>query len=332
MEDQKFKQLAYLYFEGKIPLEKESELFEFITQNEQNKIQFQKWENEWTNTQQHGKSVDKDWDLLKSKIETRKTISPLLKVRKTSFFRRLTQVAAVAAILIISATVAISYYNSVSTSSNTNFFTVETPNGEKTKIILSDGTVVWLNSCSKLTYNSRFGTSERVVELEGEAYFDVEKQEKIPFKVKTKDYDVVVKGTKFNISSYKEDQLITTTLMEGKVQIMRQDKVLDMLPGEAVQMNVDTKQFVKTNVNTEQYKSWIDNKIEYDAITLDDLLNRLSRTYDVNILLQSNPKQKKMLNISIKNDESIDEILEGLSKVTPMKIEKKGKDIYVKLK
>jgi len=329
MKKEEVYKLAILYFEGKISPEEESVLFKFITQNEQHKKLFNTWENEWIQNEERKNTLQKDWNLLQNKIQTRNTIAPIFKINRSSLFRR---IAAVAAIVVITISVTIAFYELFSPIPENNLFIVETPNGEKSRITLSDGTVVWLNSSSKITYNSSFGTSDRIIELDGEAYFEVNKQEKIPFRVKTGNYDVVVKGTKFNVSSYQDDHLVTTALMEGKVEIILQDKVFEMLPGELIQMDKETHDFIKTKVNPEQHKSWIDNKIEYDAITLDELFNRLSRQYNVNIHFQANQNDKRVLNISIKNNESIDEILDGISKVTPLQIEKKDKNIYVKIK
>lgn len=329
MEKEKIHQLAILYFEGKISLEDESVLFQFITENDKNKHMFTSWEKQWMQNQDKDNAFQKDWDSLQSKIQTRKAIAPIFKINRFSTLRK---IAAVAAIVIITVASTMITYNLLSRSSENHLFIVETPNGEKSRVILSDGTVVWLNSSSKIKYSSQFGLSERIVELDGEAYFEVKKQDKIPFKVKTRNYDVVVRGTKFNVSSYESDHTITTTLMEGKVEILHEGTILEMAPGESVQMNVETHEFTKSNVHPEQYKSWIDNKIEYDEIALDELFNRLSRQYDVSIHFQSGKKQINQLSISIKNDESIDEILQGISKVIPINIERKGKDIYISLK
>lgn len=200
---------------------------------------------------------------------------------------------------------------------------METPSEEKSRITLPDGSIVWLNSTSQISYSSQFGNTDRNIILDGEAYFEVTKKNKLPFTVKTSGYDMVVKGTKFNVSCYPEDNKITTTLMEGQVEIIHNDDIMALNPGELLQLDTKAHQFSKMQVNTEQYKSWIENKVEYDAIPLDELLNRLPRQYDVNIHLETNQKKIRIINISIKNDESIEEILQALALITPMKIERK---------
>ncbi|MBK5722188.1 FecR family protein [Dysgonomonas sp. Marseille-P4677] len=331
MDKEKIHQLAISYFEGRISLEDESILFDFISQSDNNTKLLKEWERNWMLTLNEEYSFGSEWNSLQAKIETRKAVAPILKpkAKLISIYRK---IAAVAAIVIITVASTLIINNISSPAQENRAFIVETPNGEKSRVILPDGSIVWLNSTSRISYNSQFGSSDRNVILDGEAYFEVAKKEDLPFVVTTSDYDIVVKGTKFNVSSYHDDMKITTTLMEGKVDIVRNNKVLNMNPGESVQLDIKTDKFSKTLVNPEQYKSWIANKIEYDAIPLEELLNRLSRQYNVNIHLQTNQTKTRVLNISIKNDESIEEILQGLDQVTPMNIEYKGQDIYIKLK
>ncbi len=97
--------------------------------------------------------------------------------------------------------------------------TIEAPIGSKSNITLPDGTQIWLNAGSKLTYGEEFNKSSRNVSLDGEAYFDVEKNKKLPFIVKTSHLDLKVLGTSFNVRSYADDNQVNTTLVEGKVTI-----------------------------------------------------------------------------------------------------------------
>lgn len=331
MEKEKIHQLAISYFEGNISLEDESLLFEFIYRNESNIRLFRDWEKGWMYALDNTHIVKSEWDSLQTKIETRKAINPILKpkAKQIPLYRKIAAIAAVAAAIIISTLVVDRIFI---TSHEEGIFIVEAPSGEKSRIILPDGSIVWLNSSSQITYSSQFGEKNRSVRLDGEAYFEVNKKDNLPFTVKTSNYDVVVRGTKFNVSTYTEDMKVTTTLMEGKVDVICNNSVLSLDPGESLQLNIEDQKFYKTHVKPEQYKSWIENKIEYDSIPIDELLNRLSRQYDVNIHLEKGTSKPRYLNISIKNDEQLKEILEGLAMATPMQIEYKGQDIYIKLK
>ena len=96
---------------------------------------------------------------------------------------------------------------------------VEAPLGSRTKLYLPDGTLVWLNAGSRMTYSQGFGVDNRMIELEGEGYFEVRRNEKLPFFVKTKDLQLQVLGTKFNFRDYPEDHEVVVSLLEGKVEL-----------------------------------------------------------------------------------------------------------------
>lgn len=331
MEREKIHQLAISYFEGRISLEEESVLFDFISESEENSTLFKSWEKSWMLALDREDYLTEEWSSLQTKMETRKAITTIFtpKSKIIPLYRKIAVVAAIVVVTMVSTLLIDKVTNPIF---KEKVFVVETPGGEKSRVTLPDGSIVWLNSTSQISYSSLFGNKDRNIALKGEAYFEVKKNEGKPFIVKTGDYDVVVKGTRFNVSSYADDLKITTTLMEGEVEIIYGESVLALAPGELLELDVQTHQISKVRVNPEQYKSWIENKIEYDSISLDELLNRLSRQYNVKIHLSTNQEKSRFLNISIKNDESLEEILRGLALATPMEIEYKDQEIYIELK
>lgn len=206
----------------------------------------------------------------------------------------------------------------------------ETPYGEKSKVVLSDETVVWLNAGSTLKYSNKFNTANRKVELNGEGYFEVTKKEGATFIVQTHGYDVVVKGTKFDVSAYADDPFISTTLLEGSVELNYKGTPVMMSPGESIRLNVETGKFVRIQVNTSQSKAWAENRIEFDHITLKELVTKLSRQYDVNIRLESESIGDKTFRISLRNRETIGEVMTALQEIIPITIERIDKDIYIR--
>ncbi|NJK86715.1 MAG: FecR domain-containing protein [Bacteroidales bacterium] len=114
-----------------------------------------------------------------------------------------------------------------------NWITAETQSGQKAKFVLPDNSVIWLNSDSRLLFPADYLTrKKRIVKLEGEAYFSVNDQKGKTFSVKTRDYDVTVKGTEFNIMAYNDFDKTETTLIEGSVVISRGEKEITLKPGE----------------------------------------------------------------------------------------------------
>lgn len=324
------RQLAFSYFEGKITREEEAILYNFISHSKENEKIFRDWEKSWMQSEEKNRLSSEEWYSLKRKIQTLQTqnVSTIRYNKRRSLYQKIAAVAAIAAIAIIS----LFTINQLSNETlDEKILVIETKYGEKKRVTLPDSSIVWLNCSSRISYSSEFGVLDRNIELSGEAYFEVMKQEGKLFKVKTNSYDVVVKGTKFNLASYPEERYTVTVLLDGKVQILDKDKVLDMSPGELVQMDALTKKMSKENVDVEQYKSWIDNKIEYNAIRFDELLNRLSRQYGVKIHYDFSPESIKILRISINNEEPLTEILNGLSKVVDVNVKYRDKDVYVSL-
>lgn len=190
---------------------------------------------------------------------------------------------------------------------------------------------VWLNAGSTLRYADNFNASNRTVQLEGEAYFEVEKQsDESPFLVKTSCYDVLVKGTKFNVTSYAEDPFSTTTLLEGAVNVLYEGRQLEVKPGELLCFDKEKKDFSSHHVQASQYRSWIEGRVEYDEIALGELAVRLSRKYDVKIHLDTALDEDATFRVSLRNEETIGQFLQALSDIIPIRFERQGEDIYIK--
>lgn len=163
------------------------------------------------------------------------------------------------------------------------------PKGGIYQIRLADGTKVWLNADSRLTYPSVFGGAERTVELEGEAFFDVtsvtdSQKKKIPFIVRTKGQTVEVLGTQFNVNSYLTQPFVKTTLVEGRVQVHANQKKLTLRPGQ--QATTSGAETTVTGVNTAGFTAWIDGKFSFDGKSFEEILAEIGRWYDLTVVYQ----------------------------------------------
>ncbi len=326
MENQNIKQLAFRYFSGNISKSDEHILFAYISSSDKNKIDFRKWEKEWFQINKDQPVVEKEWQILQTRLQTRKAINPVTKRIRWNILHKIAAVAAVL-LLAVGGFFGISQISQDKVSSD--IFTLEAPDGQRCKAVLADGSIVWLNAGSRLQYPGDFNKYNRNVELDGEAYFEVTRHGGKPFTVKTREYNVVVKGTKFNISSYRNDRFITTTLMEGVVELRYKHQSLIMNPGQTIQLDTRSNKLLNKNNHTGQYKSWIDGNLKYDSITLEELLNRLSRQYNTTIHFESIRNKDRRLSISLKNKETLEEVLLGISKIVQIKVEYKGNEIYV---
>ncbi|NGM62133.1 FecR family protein [Sphingobacterium sp. SGG-5] len=318
--------LAIQYFEGQIAKQDEKVLFDYIDQSPHHNALFRQWEKEWKRTNKSSRDTDQAWAMLQNKIRTQEAIRPLLAKRKKSSWKK---IAAVAAILTVLFGVSLLLWKYRSLPAE-KYIVFEAPYGGKSKIILSDSTVVWLNAGSVLTYSDHFDVSDRRVKLDGEGYFEVTKQpENKLFTVETRGYNVVVRGTKFNVSAYPDDSFITTTLIEGAVDLDYQNQLIRMTPGESTKLDWVTQKINTVKVDPGPSNAWVEDRLEFDNMTLEEIVKKLSRQYNVNIHLSSQKVKATRFRISLRNKETIDEVLFALKEVVPISIERRDKDVYI---
>ncbi len=213
------------------------------------------------------------------------------------------------------------------------YYSAYSPKGSISEMILPDGSLIFLNAGSKIKYTFEGKDGIREVFLEGEAWFDVEKDVRKPFIVHTNLYDVKVTGTQFNIKAYNDDNILATTLETGQIIIksteqLKLAKSIIMHPGEQVILDKQSKKLSIINVNTRWFTSWKDNKLIFVNMHLKDLVRLLERKYGVDIDIQN----KKILNLHFDGtikDESIIEFLEIVKKTLPINYKIIGQKILI---
>lgn len=172
------------------------------------------------------------------------------------------------------------------------------PRGRQFRLVLSDGTKVWLNSASSLKYPTVFTGKKRNVEISGEAYFEVAKNANMPFNVKINNQTAIeVLGTAFNVSAYEDEETIYTTLLEGKVRLLQHNLIKGngkreavLVPGEQAQVSyVETqKEGIKViRTDTEQVMAWKNGLFNFNEKKLNEVMNQLSRWYDIEVIYEA---------------------------------------------
>ncbi|RVT74420.1 FecR family protein [Flavobacterium sufflavum] len=211
---------------------------------------------------------------------------------------------------------------------------IKIPYGKTFVVTLSDGTVVNMNAGSSLKYPVQFikGHNREVV-LEGEAFFDVTKDKAHPFIVKTRGVDVRVLGTKFNVSSYKEEVDINTVLVEGSVSLSSaatpNEKAM-LVPGEKGTWNNQKRAITVEKVDTRFYTEWMNGELVFRKTAFKDIIIKLERSYNVTIENNRKDLLAKKFNASFnKNIESIEVVLETMSKIQDFTFKKEGKLIKI---
>jgi ferric-dicitrate binding protein FerR (iron transport regulator) len=208
------------------------------------------------------------------------------------------------------------------------------PKSYKYKLILSDSTVVYLNSDTKFRYPTNFSTDQRLVFLEGEAFFEVTKDSKRPFVVKTQKIDVKVLGTSFNLSSYSDDADIKTSLQEGSVEVIdsANNNSIIIKPNQQVVFCKQNESLVKYEVDIDLCTAWLHNKFSFVNSSLDIILKKISRAYNVNFEFEQDSLRNINLSGTIDRFDSVDSVLNIIEQTNDVKFEKINAKIYVRKK
>ncbi len=210
------------------------------------------------------------------------------------------------------------------------FNTLDIPRGGEYRITLADGTRVWLNSQTKLRFPVKFFGDERKVFLEGEAYFQVAHNKNKPFRVVAQGQTIEVLGTGFNVSSYKDDGEIFTTLVEGKVKVLTgENKSLQLSPGEQSVFDVKSKGIEKRKVDVMQYVAWKDGKFVFEEQTLEQIMEKLSRWYDVNVFYQNHEVKSMVFKGIVPRYGDFNDLLNIIEKTGEVKFRIKGNTVII---
>lgn len=193
--------------------------------------------------------------------------------------------------------------------------------GQKANVVLPDGSKVWINSDSELSYGSRFNRKERVLSLKGEAYFEVMPDKARPFIVETNEMAVRALGTSFNVKAYEEENDASTVLMTGKVEVTSQQDCLILHPNEKIVFNKQTGQMEKSRVeDAADYVNWKYNALTFNGETFEKIVHTLERYYNTQIVFESE-SLKKYRFTGTPGNTSLESILQILSLTSPLSYE-----------
>ncbi|MCZ4695589.1 FecR family protein [Ancylomarina euxinus] len=201
------------------------------------------------------------------------------------------------------------YSTAESDQSKIETHTINVPSKGEYFVQLSDGTKVWMNSESSLKFKSKFTGQQRVVDLVGEAYFEVAKNPNKPFIVRTANTYVKVLGTKFNIKAYADEAYTYTTLKEGKVKLIMDDKQQVMAPNEQVVFDKTKHQYTKRRVDASIYSAWTEGQFVFKDERLEDILNSLSRWYGLKVFYKHAQQKEERFSISVNRYDEIQPLL-----------------------
>jgi Fe2+-dicitrate sensor, membrane component len=218
--------------------------------------------------------------------------------------------------------------NSGGTAGKEIFNTISTPRGGQYQVILADGTHVWLNAASSLKFPASFKGKTRLVELTGEAYFEVAKNKRMPFIVHTQNQEVEVLGTHFNISSYDDEKVTKTTLLEGSVKVIAQGNQKVIKPGEQAQINRNVTAIKILPVSIEEAIAWKNGYFVFNDEKLESIMHRVSRWYDIDYEFQGQQGNLSFLGI-VERSKNISSLLKVLESTGNVHFKIEGRKIIV---
>ena len=332
MKEQEIKYSIIRYLDGEMSNDEKQDLLSWINLNKNNTKYFIEVKDIWEATILEANEISqtpKEWNKFKNLVkESSRSINShlksTLKIWQSS-----------AAVLVMALSVLgwylyqqIDYTNSLSE----NKIQTIVPSGEKCQLVLPDSTKVWINSGSTLSYNAAFGLPDRKVALSGEAYFEVHRNTESPFTVETKDCEVKVLGTKFNVSSYKTSSHTETSLKEGSVEvILHNGDMVELKPGQVARAQNSTGELTVFEHDINNLICWKENILKFNNTSLTDVVERLSRWYGIQVHLSNQDMlADKRFTFTVKT-ESLNELLSIVELVQPMNYNIKGDHLYIEI-
>lgn len=212
--------------------------------------------------------------------------------------------------------------------------TISTPRGGQYQLILVDGTKVWLNAASSITFPTQFNGSERKVEIIGEAYFEVAKNANKPFKVKSKNQIIEVLGTHFNVNTYDDEVADKTTLLEGSVSISKVtngrvqttgSKILK--PGQQASVSVNQSQIAVALADEDEAVAWKNGYFKFNKADIQSIMRQVSRWYNVDVEYKGEMNQDLFVG-KINRSEHVEEVLSILER-SKINVAIKGRKIII---
>lgn len=316
------------YLEGKASHQEMLSLISWLD-NEENQTSFKEIKGEWK-ANQDGQSVSSYTLLELDKFKTKILNERAGRIRKLNFTQNFYKYAAIL-LLLITIGSAYFYYAGNPDGRAAVYNTIIAENGQVSKALLPDSSVVWLNSGSSLKYSNAFGIGNRDIELSGQAYFDVAKNKNLPFVVACGEINVKVLGTRFTAETYPDNLELSVILIEGAVELTANSSnktFASLQPNEMMVYNRQDNKFKIREVVAEKYTSWREGIIHIYDQPLKDAVTKLQKRYNQKIIVEKGLEDYKVT-FSIRN-ENFNDVMDMLLAITPAKAYQEGEIIYLK--
>jgi transmembrane sensor len=243
-----------------------------------------------------------------------------LKNRNLALKKRIAYTIGIAATILLLVTIGSIYVLSTNKIFQKTYTQNIAPKGQKSQVILPDGTTVYLNSGTILKYDNIFGKLNRDVEMVGEAYFEVAHNERLPFIIHTKEIEIEVTGTKFNVMAYPEEDYVETIVSEGKVKVSEVEGLSSFVltANQKASYHKPSKLLVKGEVKTTPYIGWKDNVLTFDNENFNEVIKKLERWYNISIKVNGKDSLEDRFTLTVRH-ESLKEVLDLINITTPFR-------------
>ena len=333
MQDRNYIQLFERFIQGDVSEQEKEILRTWFGESTSKEVIYAYYMQRWTEASNElpAEIQYRMLDNIKSKIqeaEESRELQEETNSRLSIFFKKSLRIAAAACILGI-VSFSTYYLTRIHLLSDNKEFVVAVARGQKASVDLPDGTHVWLNSDSKLSYSNAYNIDSRKVNLQGEAYFEVAKNKEKRFLVSTKGIEVEALGTVFSVKSYNEDSLTTTTLIEGKVRVGNNKSETILFPNESVTYNSTTQRLAKKHLtNSQNVAIWRNDRLAFSGESLSEIANTLERLYNVDIVFASEKARNYRFSGVIRNN-SLSNVFEIISLTAPIKYKIKNNVVEI---
>jgi ferric-dicitrate binding protein FerR (iron transport regulator) len=345
------------FLQGKSSIVEIQDLSAWIEASEEHRRQFDEIRTIWLQTSDHASAGEfdatKGWNTIEATLRE-KSDDRTARPAGINARRILRYAAVLVSVFALGALLTWMVFPVLHSGSSAQYVEVKVPQGSRSQVTLPDGSVVWLNAGSRLSYPQYFNDKDRTVSLEGEGYFDVQSNAKKPFIVQTSHLDVKALGTVFNVKAYPDEDEIVTTLVEGKVVVENKapgkDRfVYKLAPAQNITYYKSSERMssightaqdeqqttapagvqpperaklarLNKHVNTELYTSWKDDNWVVEGVTLNDFAKMLERRYNTSIRFQSDAIRDYRFTGTIRK-ETLEQVLEIVRLTAPVDYE-----------
>lgn len=324
---EQLQHLIQKYSEGKLNLKEQIDLSDRLSDRQN--LDAEEILNEDWEAQLYSESApDRNLKPILDRVHHNIRLNEGNKLIRLNWVQSFQRVAAILIIPLLLSFLGYFYFQPKPSAGPISFAEIQCPMGVRTKFQLPDGSTGYLNSGSSLKYPIQF-IGERKVELTGEAFFDVVHNAEIPFHVNTKNLDIKVMGTTFNVIANEDEQTEEIVLQTGKVDVSTKkgDQLAVLKPNEQLTLDIEKQKVTKNEVEASQYTSWKEGKLVFRNENMQQVARRLSRWYNVEVLVDGNMLNEYTFHATFV-DEPLDEVLKLISLTTPIsyKEEKRASD------